>query len=63
MQAIVGVARGLGKRTIAEFVGDDETLMLLREYGVDFARGYFIGRPAPIPDVADGARVSCSLEN
>ena len=56
VQAIVGVARGLGKRTIAEFVGDDETLRLLREYGVDFAQGYFIGRPAPIPDVADGAR-------
>ncbi len=56
VQAIVGVARGLGKRTIAEFVGDDETLRLLREYGVDFAQGYFIGRPAPIPDVTDGAQ-------
>jgi diguanylate cyclase (GGDEF)-like protein/PAS domain S-box-containing protein len=56
VQAIVGVARGLGKRTIAEFVGDDETLKLLREYGVDFAQGYFIGRPAPLPDVADAAR-------
>jgi EAL domain-containing protein (putative c-di-GMP-specific phosphodiesterase class I) len=55
VQAMVGVARGLGKRTIAEFVGDAETLRLLREYGVDFAQGYFIGRPAPLPDVIEAA--------
>jgi EAL domain-containing protein (putative c-di-GMP-specific phosphodiesterase class I) len=53
VRAMVSVARGLGKRTIAEFVGDDETLRLLRGYGVDFAQGYFIGRPAPLPDVVD----------
>jgi EAL domain-containing protein (putative c-di-GMP-specific phosphodiesterase class I) len=56
VQAIVGVARGLGKRTIAEFVGDDETLQLLRGYGVDFAQGYFIGHPAPLPGVAEIGR-------
>ncbi len=56
VQAIVGVARGLGKRTIAEFVGDGETLRLLREYGVDFAQGYFIGRPMPLAGIADGRR-------
>jgi diguanylate cyclase (GGDEF)-like protein/PAS domain S-box-containing protein len=56
VQAMVAVARGLGKRTIAEFVGDDETLRLLREYGVDFAQGYFIGRPAPLPDLVEDAR-------
>ena len=56
VQAMVAVARGLGKRTIAEFVGDDETLQLLRSYGVDFAQGYFVGRPAPLPDVADDER-------
>jgi len=56
VQAIVGVARGLGKRTIAEFVGDDETLQLLRAYGVDFAQGYFIGQPAPLAGVTDIGR-------
>jgi diguanylate cyclase (GGDEF)-like protein/PAS domain S-box-containing protein len=55
VQAMVGVARGLGKRTIAEFVGDGETLRLLRGYGVDFAQGYFLGRPAPLPDVLGSA--------
>jgi diguanylate cyclase (GGDEF)-like protein len=45
IEAIVGMARGLGKRTIAEFVGDDDTLALLASLGVDFAQGYHVGRP------------------
>jgi len=32
-----------------EFVGDDETIALLRELGVDYAQGYHLGRPTP-PD-------------
>jgi EAL domain-containing protein (putative c-di-GMP-specific phosphodiesterase class I) len=46
--AIVGVARGLGKRTIAEFVSDDATAEFLYEHGVDFAQGYHIGHPIPL---------------
>ncbi|HVO55093.1 MAG TPA: EAL domain-containing protein [Solirubrobacterales bacterium] len=46
VQAIVGIARGLGKRTIAEFVEDEDTTTLLREYGVDMAQGFHLGRPA-----------------
>jgi EAL domain-containing protein (putative c-di-GMP-specific phosphodiesterase class I) len=45
IEAIVGMARGLGKRTIAEFVGDDDTLRMLSTLGVDFAQGYHVGRP------------------
>jgi diguanylate cyclase (GGDEF)-like protein len=45
VQAIVQIARGLGKRTIAEFVEDEDTARLLREYGVDMAQGYHLGRP------------------
>jgi EAL domain-containing protein (putative c-di-GMP-specific phosphodiesterase class I) len=48
VKALVDVARGLGKRTIAEFVGDQATIDLLREYGVDYAQGFEIGRPAPL---------------
>jgi diguanylate cyclase (GGDEF)-like protein/PAS domain S-box-containing protein len=51
VRAMVGVARGLGKRTIAEFVTDEETLSLLREYGVDYAQGYHIREPGPLPVV------------
>ena len=48
IQAVVDIARGLGKRTVAEMVGDEETLELVRELGVDYAQGYHIGRPAPL---------------
>lgn len=48
VSAIVDVARGMGRETIAEFVGDQTTVELLRELGVDYAQGFHIGRPAPI---------------
>jgi EAL domain-containing protein (putative c-di-GMP-specific phosphodiesterase class I) len=47
VQAIVTIARGLRKRTVAEFVGSERTVEMLQEYGVDFAQGYHIGKPAP----------------
>ena len=47
VQALVEIARGLEKGTIAEFVGDDDTLGVLRDCGVDLAQGYHLGRPAP----------------
>jgi len=50
VQAIVQVARGLGKTTIAEYVQDDVTAEMLREYGVDMAQGYHLGRPVDIAE-------------
>lgn len=46
VRSMVDIARRLGKRTVAEFVGDQRTLDLLAEYGVDYAQGYFIGKPS-----------------
>ena len=48
VKAIVGIARGLGKATIAEFVEDEATARLLREYGVDMAQGFHLGRPVGV---------------
>ncbi len=48
VKAIVDIARGLGKRTIAEFVEDEETATILRAYGVDMAQGYHLGPPVGI---------------
>jgi diguanylate cyclase (GGDEF)-like protein/PAS domain S-box-containing protein len=50
MRSIVGIARDLGKRTVAEFVSEPEILEVCREEGVDFAQGYLIGRPVPFDE-------------
>jgi diguanylate cyclase (GGDEF)-like protein len=50
VQAIVQIARGLGKTTIAEYVQDDTTTKMLREYGVDMAQGYHLGRPVAVAE-------------
>jgi diguanylate cyclase (GGDEF)-like protein/PAS domain S-box-containing protein len=52
VQSVVSIARGLGTKTIAEYVGDEATLELLRLYGVDYAQGFHIGRPVPVAEIA-----------
>jgi len=47
VKALVDLARGLGKQTIAEYVEDQATLECLRDYGVDYAQGFEIGAPQP----------------
>jgi EAL domain-containing protein (putative c-di-GMP-specific phosphodiesterase class I) len=47
VDAIVAIAARFGQRTIAEGVEDAATLEVLREAGVDFAQGFYLGRPAP----------------
>jgi len=50
IEALVSLAHGLNKQTIAEGVEDHETELFLRRRGVDLAQGFHIGRPAPIAD-------------
>lgn len=47
VKALCDVARGFGKKTTAEFVENAETLSLLGELQVDYAQGYFVGKPVP----------------
>jgi EAL domain-containing protein (putative c-di-GMP-specific phosphodiesterase class I) len=47
VKALVDVARGMKMQTIAEWVGDEDTLALLGELGVDGAQGFQVGRPHP----------------
>jgi len=51
VEAIVGIASGMGRKTVAEFVSDDETVRLLERAGVDYAQGYHLGRPRPLHDL------------
>jgi len=50
IEAVVGIARGLGKETIAEFVEEPRTAAFLQQQGVDYLQGYWIGRPEPAKD-------------
>jgi len=54
VQAIVQIARGLGKATIAEYVQDDVTAQMLREYGVDMAQGYHLDMPVDVKEALAG---------
>lgn len=47
VKAISEMARGLGIKTIAEYVDKVETLNILKELAVDYAQGYYIGKPSP----------------
>ena len=48
IKAAVDIAAGMGKRTIAEFVGDQETVRLLADLGVDYGQGFHLGHPEPL---------------
>jgi diguanylate cyclase (GGDEF)-like protein/PAS domain S-box-containing protein len=48
IKAIVDVAHGLGKKTVAECVETAEIHTLLQELGVDMMQGYFLHKPAPL---------------
>jgi diguanylate cyclase (GGDEF)-like protein/PAS domain S-box-containing protein len=49
VESIHNIGSVLNLKTIAEFVEDDEILQALREVGVDYAQGYGIARPRPLP--------------
>jgi diguanylate cyclase (GGDEF)-like protein len=48
VESINQIAHVMGKQTIAEFVEDEAVLACLRAMGVDFAQGYWVGRPQPL---------------
>jgi EAL domain-containing protein (putative c-di-GMP-specific phosphodiesterase class I) len=64
--AIADVAAAAECETIAEHVGDYETLRLVEQLGVAYAQGYYLGKPAarpalatwPLPMAAPGRRLA-----
>ena len=39
--------REIGLKTIAEYVADGELLTVVKELGIDYSQGYYIGKPKP----------------
>jgi len=46
--ALRELARGMASETVAECVGDQQTIAILAELGVELAQGFALGRPAPL---------------
>lgn len=46
VKSIVSLAKELGVKTVAEYVENKETIEHLKNMDVDFAQGYYIGRPS-----------------
>ncbi len=66
VKAMNDIAHALGKKTVAEFVENEECFQLLKQYGVDYAQGYHLGRPdivMPCKAISDhvGNTVVCQL--
>ncbi len=56
VKSVVDIAQGMGKQTVAEFVGDDATVAILRDLGVDYAQGFHIGKPVPADQIQPAGR-------
>ena len=48
VETIVSLANKLNVETIAEFVSSKEILNIIEEIGVDYAQGFYMGKPEPI---------------
>ena len=51
VKSINEIGHFMGKKIIAEYVQDDETIQLLQDLGVDYAQGYGIEKPRPLNDI------------
>jgi diguanylate cyclase (GGDEF)-like protein len=51
IKLIAEIGREAGMQTIAEYVQNSESLVLLGDLGVDMAQGYFVGRPTKRPQL------------
>lgn len=47
VESIVEFARKIGAKTIAEYVNSPSVYKVVKEVGVDFSQGFFIGKPQP----------------
>jgi diguanylate cyclase (GGDEF)-like protein/PAS domain S-box-containing protein len=56
VQSMVDIARGMGMKTIAEFVEGPETAEMLHAKGVDYSQGYYHGRPRPVSEEFSAAK-------
>jgi diguanylate cyclase (GGDEF)-like protein/PAS domain S-box-containing protein len=61
VRSINDIGQVMGMKTIAEYVDNKETLSILKEIGVDFAQGYWIGEPESLQQLHSGYCLPAAL--
>ncbi len=51
VEGIHHIAEGMGLKTVAEFVENQDILNTLRDLKVDYAQGYHLGRPGKLANM------------
>ena len=60
MRALLQIAETFGSSLVAEGVETAEELRVVRDLGIRFAQGYYLGRPAELP-VSEPVREACEV--
>jgi diguanylate cyclase (GGDEF)-like protein/PAS domain S-box-containing protein len=55
VKSINEISQLMGKTTIAEHVANEETMILLKNMGVDYAQGYYLGKPSALNSLSPGS--------
>jgi diguanylate cyclase (GGDEF)-like protein len=50
IEGIISVAKKMGIKTIAEFVENEKVLEVVKDLGIDYAQGYYLGKPEPLEE-------------
>jgi EAL domain-containing protein (putative c-di-GMP-specific phosphodiesterase class I) len=50
IEGIVNVAKKMGIKTIAESVENEKVLEVVKDLGIDYAQGYYLGKPEPLEE-------------
>jgi len=56
VQALVQFAKAFGQETVAEGIETTDTLTMVRAFEIDYAQGFYIGKPA----LVDGGRTAAT---
>lgn len=57
VRALCDITRGLGKEVIAEKVESPKVLAELQALGIEYAQGYYVGRPSPFVTLEGSAKL------
>ena len=63
VQAICQIGSTMGLSIVAEYVGDQPTVDLLKDVGVDFLQGFFIGKPVPLEQITNRLQGEAQAES